>query len=115
MSLISAAMADDNDGLVRLLRAGADPNIVDASGRTPLMWAAVRQSDVNIKALLDAGADPCARDMEGHTALWHSRRRTLDFTVPYSRGRHGTLFLPRIIPTPAMRRLAAATARCTHP
>lgn len=114
MLLISASMADDNDGLVRLLRAGADPAIADASGRTPLMWAAMRQSEVNIKALLDAGADPCAQDVEGHTALWHSMRRTLDFTLPYGRGAHGTIFLRRMLPT-RVTHLLVASGRCTRP
>ena len=115
MSVISASMADDNDALARLLRDGADPNIVDASGLTPLMWAAICQNEANIKALLDAGADPCAQDMEGHTALWHSTRRTLNYTWPLRRGMHGTIFLRRIIPTPAMRLLAAASRHCTGP
>lgn len=114
LALLAAAMADDREGLVRLLRAGADPNTADASGLTPLMWAAMQQSAANIRELLDAGADPRAQDMDGHTALWHSRRRALDFTLPFSRGVHGTIFLPRVVPSDAMRLLAAASLRSKH-
>jgi hypothetical protein len=110
MSLISALQEDDNKRVAELLRAGADPNAADESGRTPLMWAAMRQSAENTKALLDAGADPLAQDADGHTASWHSTHRTVDFTVPLRRGMHGTIFLPRVFATRTQRLLAAATA-----
>jgi len=112
--LITASMSEHGDALVRLLHDGANPNVVDEAGRTPLIWAAISQSEVNIRTLLDAGADPCAQDVEGHTALWHSMRRTLHFTLPFSRGVHGTIFLRRIIRTPASRLLAAAMSNCTR-
>jgi hypothetical protein len=108
MTLISAAMTNDNDGVVRMLRDGADPNIVDESGRTPLMWAAIHNNEATLRALLRAGADPSVQDMEGHTASWHSMRRTVHFTLPLQRGLHGTIFLPRLFATRTQRVLAAS-------
>jgi hypothetical protein len=115
MSLISALQEDDNNRVAQLLRAGVDPNAPDESGRTPLMWAAIRQSAENTKALLEAGADPFAQDADGHTASWHSMRRTVHFTVPLKRGMHGTIFLPRVFTTRTQRLLAAASAAHARP
>lgn len=83
--------------------------MVDASGRTALMWATIRHNEANIRMLLDAGADPLVQDIGGHTALWYSKWRTVDFSLPYPRGLHGTVFLPRIFPTSIIRLLAAAS------
>ncbi len=111
-TLISRSIANDVDGVRRLLRSGANPNAPDGSGQTPLMWAANYQSDSMIELLLQAGANPCARDSEGHTALWHSRRRVVDFVVPFRPGMHGTIFLPRLFPTSATRLLKRASLHC---
>jgi hypothetical protein len=111
-ALLVASTSPQAETVNVLLQVGADPNIADASGLTPLMWAATYQRDRSIKALLDAGADPCVKDTEGHTALWHSLRRVVHFTVPYRRGRHVTLFLPRVLRTPTTRLLAVALAAC---
>ena len=43
-----------------LLENGADPNIVDHRGRTPLHSAALNANSFSIRRLLDAGADPNA-------------------------------------------------------
>ena len=55
-----------------LLAHGANPNVVDTDGRTPLMRAA-RNSDAElVSALLAAGADAQLVDAEGQTALHHA-------------------------------------------
>ena len=56
---------------VRLLLAhGADPNVRDAMGRTPLHLVATRGTGrAAIRALIDAGADADARDNDGRTPL----------------------------------------------
>ena len=49
-----------------LLAAGADPNIANARGQTPLHYA---RSVKFVDALLDAGGDPLHRDNDGLTPL----------------------------------------------
>jgi ankyrin repeat protein len=52
-----------------LLEHGADPNIRDASGETPLHWAVgAGHADVE-ELLLEHGADPNAQDAAGNTPL----------------------------------------------
>ena len=54
----------------RLLAAGANPNVAQTSGLTPLMIAARTGSVDVVRALLAAGADPNAAVVEtGATAL----------------------------------------------
>ncbi len=55
-SLLFGALSDA-DILAALLTAGANPNVVNNEGRTPLSFAA-RDSPEMVKMLLDAKADP---------------------------------------------------------
>ena len=58
-----------------LLAAGANPNTVDNTGRTPLSCAAER-GDVNVvKALLAAKADPNVMDNNGRTPLSYAAEK----------------------------------------
>ncbi|MFF5972662.1 ankyrin repeat domain-containing protein [Streptomyces sp. NPDC012769] len=58
MSKVFDALVDgDDDGLVRALREGADPEARD-DGETPLYRAAVANRPVAVRVLLAAGADP---------------------------------------------------------
>ena len=58
-----------------LLDHGADPNVRDGVGRTPLHLLAARGAGRDaIRALARAGADPMARDDAGHTPLDYARR-----------------------------------------
>lgn len=52
-----------------LLDAGADPNIADSAGLTPLMAAAAKPDPELVEMLLDAGANPRARAIDGKQAL----------------------------------------------
>jgi len=52
-----------------LLKAGADVDQADATGRTPLMVAAEQGEIALVQSLLEAGADPNARSRLGSTAL----------------------------------------------
>lgn len=60
---------EEHEASVRiLLEAGFDPNVKDAHGFTPLMWAAKldpRETNI-LRLLLEAGADPSAE-----TRLWN--------------------------------------------
>ena len=53
----------------RLLKAGADPNVVDAGGTTALMGATLFGGADLVKLLLDRGADPNRSGVGGTTAL----------------------------------------------
>ena len=48
---------DRSEEIALLLRAGADVNVRDEAGRTPLYYAAIGACPENVKALLDSGAD----------------------------------------------------------
>ena len=57
--------------------AGADPNLADEEGRTPLhLAAALNESPKVMAALLRAGASPKARDGRGRTPLWTAATRS---------------------------------------
>jgi ankyrin repeat protein len=60
---------DDFAGLKALLTKGADVNMKDSRGATPLMYAAASGSAEVMKLLLDAGADVNARNSFGASAL----------------------------------------------
>jgi hypothetical protein len=51
------------------MRAGADPNVVDKSGVTPLHRAVRTRSAAAVEALLAAGAEPRSRNRSGSTPL----------------------------------------------
>ncbi|MCW3054495.1 MAG: hypothetical protein JWN14_3665 [Chthonomonadales bacterium] len=70
--LAQAAAQGKYRAVAALLRAGADPNVLDWSGHTPLMDAAQDDRADAIRALLKAGAQIDARDSEGMTALGHA-------------------------------------------
>ena len=66
----------DTDDVRTLLNAGADPNVQDWIGRTPLHLAVVGYKDpAIITALLEAGADPDVKDQEGRDVLTALRQR----------------------------------------
>jgi ankyrin repeat protein len=68
-NLFDAVRGGDIEAIKAALNAGAEVNIRDAQGRTPLLFAAAagRQDIVNL--LLEKGADPNIADNAGRTAL----------------------------------------------
>jgi ankyrin repeat protein len=67
--LLWAAHANDAELVLRLLKAGAKPNVRNQLGSTPLEEAAFNANAAAILALLDAGADPNAAGADGQTPL----------------------------------------------
>jgi len=56
--LVASLLRDDLPALIAVLGAGADPNVADRDGATPLYLASVQNKPVVARILLNAGADP---------------------------------------------------------
>jgi ankyrin repeat protein len=61
--------AVDIQAIARLLKEGADPNLPDDNGFSPLHFAAQQSLPEAARILLDAGADPNIKDSFGNTPL----------------------------------------------
>jgi hypothetical protein len=67
--LLNAAEKGDTATVRAMLKKGADINITDRDGLTPLMWACYMGHFTITKVLLDKGANVNAKDYSGSTAL----------------------------------------------
>ena len=56
-----------------LLKAGADPNLANKRGKTPLHTAAKLRQTYSVKLMMKSGADPNKVDKEGKTPLCYAR------------------------------------------
>jgi hypothetical protein len=70
-ALLMAVFTFDADTAIvrRLLDAGANPNVVDRTGTTPLLRAAIAKDTAVFRVLVAKGADPCSKDENGKTVL----------------------------------------------
>ncbi len=77
---IASAVRTDNLAEAReLIRAGADVNLPEPDGTTPLLWAVYNSSPEIVQLLLDAGADPnIANDLDISPLLQASRYGNAD-------------------------------------
>lgn len=62
-----AAYQGDALSVDLLLKHGANTNLKDDAGLTPLHWAVVRGNRVILRRLVEMGADIHAKDAEGRT------------------------------------------------
>lgn len=62
--------------LLALLQAGADPNLCDQKGQSPLHYAIANQRHTAIEYLHQFGADPNKPDSSGLTAIAFSEKRS---------------------------------------
>ncbi len=74
LSPLAAAVAEGHDDIVQLLlqKYKADPDIPDAQGRTPLMYAIEHDQDEAVRLLLKQKADVNATDNHGMTPLMYA-------------------------------------------
>jgi ankyrin repeat protein len=70
--LLAAIRDGDETKVTALLRSGADPNMRDQSGTTPLMYAAAFASPEMMRLILDGGGAVNAANQGGSTALMWS-------------------------------------------
>lgn len=68
----AAQNTNDEFECMDYLNQGADPNIRDNRGRTPIMYAALADNPRAIQILLKAGADPTIKNNSGRTALMYA-------------------------------------------
>jgi len=71
----AAGSFGDLDSVQVLLSAGAEVNVQDKNGMTPLMWAARWGDAPRVEALVEAGAKVAVRDNNGKSALDWARGR----------------------------------------
>ena len=85
-SLLEAIRRDDDSGVKALIRAGADPNLPDEHGTTPLMHAALLAGPRVVRRLLDGGAAVNAANRFGATALMWAVSQPENVTLLLQRG-----------------------------
>ena len=73
--LFEAVANDDVSQCLKLLSAGADPNLGDNNGTTPLMEATSGGNEELVKLLLMHGALAGSRDRSGDTAADYARNQ----------------------------------------
>jgi ankyrin repeat protein len=73
--LVVLMLAQSAEVMTALLAAGADPNVTDSVGNTPLMRCALIAPPEAIELLLRAGADAAAQNADGRSAADLVRKR----------------------------------------
>jgi hypothetical protein len=73
--IVVLMLAQSADVIAALLGAGADPNVADSVGNTPLMRCVLIAPPDAIELLLQAGADAAAQNADGMSAADIVRKR----------------------------------------
>lgn len=94
-----AAMRDDVELAELLLKHGANINIADKGGRTPIQWAAIKGSSKLIEGLAMRGGLPvsAASAVGGRFApgpVFETGLKLTDLFAPFKRGGHNGVFTP---------------------
>merc|ERR1719382_633665 len=72
-SLLAAARRNDSDEVRTCIEAGANLDVRDEDGWTPLMWAAMHQSLDMVELVVRHGANPSLLDEQGEAVEALSR------------------------------------------
>jgi ankyrin repeat protein len=70
--LLMAAQRGEIETVLKLLQEGADINVTDAQGRTPVMIATYKHDTEMVRALIQKGADINMRDSQNENPLLHA-------------------------------------------
>src|SRR3974377_1945894 len=70
--LLRAIQREDKEEVLTILQHGADINVRDTQGRTPVMISTYQHNTDMVKLLLEAGADVNIRDNNKANPLLHS-------------------------------------------
>src|SRR5690606_30897093 len=73
-TIAAAARSADLERVRELIVSGADVNVPETDGSTPLLWAAYHSHPEMVTALIQAGADPDAANNFGITPLLQASR-----------------------------------------
>ena len=73
-ALFVASGVDDSCLITALLQAGANPNVQNSEGKTPLMYAAGFGSGSAVRALLAGGANAQIKDRAGKSATFFAEQ-----------------------------------------
>ena len=82
-SLLDAAANGDTAIVLRWIAEGADINIANEKGWTPLVMAAFNQHKETVKVLVDARADVNYQSVNGTTVLMYAKSKVIE-TGEYS-------------------------------
>lgn len=83
MPLLDAAANGDTATVLRWIAEGADINVVNEKGWTPLVMAAFNQHMQTVKVLVDAGADVNHQSVNGTTVFMYAKTKVME-TGEYS-------------------------------
>lgn len=82
-SLLDAAANGDTATVLRWIAEGADINVANEKGWTPLVMAAFNQHMETVKVLVDAGADVNHQSVNGTTVFMYAKTKVME-TGEYS-------------------------------
>ena len=68
-AIIDTCEYNNFEMVLQMIRDGANPNVTNVFGQTPLFYACERSSLYYIKSLIDVNADVNHQDKEGYTCM----------------------------------------------
>jgi hypothetical protein len=89
-ALISKRLMGSSDVTETYLKLGANPNVVDENGQTPLHKAAVRKDLIQYQTLVNYGADPFRKNNEGEIPFDHMPRNLVQSILKNRKNRKKT-------------------------